>query len=115
MFRFLPIQRLVKTRMQLQSDGSRLYRNSFHCFQLVLRNEGIRGLYKGTSASYLGISESTIQFVVYEWLKKLYRDRRRSDGSPANSLTYQGVSPKLFPQLSLTTILTITAITANIS
>ncbi|KXS11659.1 mitochondrial carrier [Gonapodya prolifera JEL478] len=73
---------LVKTRMQLQSGGERQYRNSFHCFQSVLKNEGVRGLYKGTSASYLGISESTIQFVLYEWLKKLYRDRRRSEKRP---------------------------------
>ncbi|KAJ3340118.1 hypothetical protein HDU93_007343 [Gonapodya sp. JEL0774] len=78
---------LVKTRMQLQSGGQRLYRNSFHCFQTVVRNEGIRGLYKGTSASYLGISESTIQFVVYEWLKKLYRDRRRRESRAASTFS----------------------------
>lgn len=36
----------------------------------ILRNEGIRGLYKGMSASYLGVSEGTIQWVLYERLKK---------------------------------------------
>jgi solute carrier family 25 protein 33/36 len=41
-----------------------------------MKEEGIRGLYKGLSASYLGISESTIQFVTYEWLKAKLRERR---------------------------------------
>lgn len=69
--------------MQLQSDAAgpdgvahRKYRNSWHCAQTVVREEGIRGLYKGLSASYLGIAESTIQFVTYEWLKATLRERR---------------------------------------
>lgn len=63
--------------MQLQSDvANRKYRNSWHCLQTVVKEEGIRGLYKGLSASYLGISESTIQFVTYEWLKAKLRERR---------------------------------------
>ena len=36
----------------------------------ILRVEGIRGLYKGLSASYLGVSESTIQWVLYEQFKR---------------------------------------------
>ncbi|KAG5437905.1 hypothetical protein PCK2_000977, partial [Pneumocystis canis] len=32
--------------------------------------EGIKSLYRGMSASYLGISESTIQWVLYERFKK---------------------------------------------
>ncbi|PKI85664.1 hypothetical protein MVES_000010 [Malassezia vespertilionis] len=35
----------------------------------ILRAEGIPGLYKGLSASYLGVSESTIQWVLYERFK----------------------------------------------
>ena len=30
------------------------------------RNEGFRGLYRGMSASYLGVSEGVIQWVLYE-------------------------------------------------
>ena len=51
---------LIKTRMQLQSTSGAatpLYRNSFHCMQVVLKTEGIRGLYKGLTASYLGINQ----------------------------------------------------------
>ena len=42
---------LVKTRMQNQravSVEDRLYKNSFDCFFKVIRNEGFRGLYRGT-------------------------------------------------------------------
>lgn len=50
---------LIKTRMQLQSNGGAkqpIYRNSFHCLQAVMKTEGVRGLYKGLTASYLGNS-----------------------------------------------------------
>ena len=59
---------LIKTRMQLQSTEI-IYRNSLHCFVQVFKTEGIRGLYRGFSASLLGLSESTLQFVTYEYLK----------------------------------------------
>ena len=36
-----------------------------------MREEGIRGFYKGLSASYLGVTEGTIQWVLYERLKKI--------------------------------------------
>jgi len=36
-----------------------------------MREEGIRGFYKGLGASYLGVTEGTIQWVLYEHLKKL--------------------------------------------
>ncbi|KZF20485.1 mitochondrial carrier [Xylona heveae TC161] len=68
---------LVKTRLQLdkshaEKSGSHLnrqYKNSLDCTMQVLRKEGIRGLYKGLSASYLGVSESTLQWVLYEQMK----------------------------------------------
>lgn len=37
----------------------------------IVREEGVRGFYKGLSASYLGVTEGTIQWVLYERLKKL--------------------------------------------
>ncbi|KAG0374238.1 hypothetical protein BGX24_010644 [Mortierella sp. AD032] len=71
---------MVKTRMQLQSEGNkRIYRNSLHCTMEILRTEGLGGLYKGLSASYLGVAEGTIQWVVYEHLKSRFAERRRAD------------------------------------
>jgi hypothetical protein len=37
----------------------------------IARHEGIRGFYKGLSASFLGITEGVIQWTLYERLKKL--------------------------------------------
>jgi solute carrier family 25 protein 33/36 len=61
---------VVKTRLQLQGQGTRRYTNSLDCTMHILREEGIRGLYKGMSASYLGVAEGTIQWVTYEHLKR---------------------------------------------
>jgi solute carrier family 25 protein 33/36 len=69
---------VVKTRMQLQSSikGPQTYKNSFQCLYLLISKEGWRGFYKGISASYVGISESTLQWVVYEQLKLKMKDWR---------------------------------------
>ncbi|KAI9490247.1 mitochondrial carrier domain-containing protein [Zychaea mexicana] len=65
---------VVKTRLQLQPTNStaavRRYTNSLDCTLHILKEEGIRGLYKGMSASYLGVAEGTIQWMTYEHLKK---------------------------------------------
>jgi solute carrier family 25 protein 33/36 len=66
---------LVKTRLQLdksnaESGGTgRQYKNSWDCIKQTVRHEGIRGLYKGLSASYLGVTESSLQWVMYEQMK----------------------------------------------
>ena len=38
----------------------------------VLREDGARGLFRGLSASYLGITENAIQFALYEYIKATY-------------------------------------------
>jgi len=74
---------MVKTRLQLDKNVSernvtqRLYRNSWDCVKQVVRDEGMRGLYKGMSASYLGVVESTMQWMLYEQLKA-YLARREA-------------------------------------
>ncbi|KIW15422.1 hypothetical protein PV08_05468 [Exophiala spinifera] len=67
---------LVKTRLQLDKNHAsndptrgRQYKNSWDCIKQTVRHEGIRGLYRGLSASYLGVTESTLQWVLYERLK----------------------------------------------
>jgi solute carrier family 25, member 33/36 len=61
---------LIKTRMQLQSESAGvLYKNSLDCFKKVVKTEGVKGLYRGFTASLLGLTESTLQFVTYEFFK----------------------------------------------
>ncbi|KAK0527692.1 Pyrimidine nucleotide transporter, mitochondrial [Tilletia horrida] len=81
---------VVKTRLQLEADsrktkgggaaglgsagsvaGASKPLNSFQLTVRIMRSEGVRGLYKGLSASYLGVAEGTIQWVLYEYLKRL--------------------------------------------
>ncbi|MEE6485112.1 hypothetical protein FKM82_014178 [Ascaphus truei] len=62
---------MVKTRMQLEMRvrGSK-QTNALQCARNVYQTEGMRGFYRGLTASYAGISETIICFVVYEGLKK---------------------------------------------
>ncbi|KAI9739954.1 MAG: hypothetical protein M1818_005010 [Claussenomyces sp. TS43310] len=87
---------LVKTRLQLDKSSTehagaravRRYRNSWDCIRQVVRDEGVRGLYKGMSASYLGVSESTLQWVLYEQMKTYLRrreERIERSGRPKNA------------------------------
>ena len=69
---------MIKTRLQLQSDlklSTGHYKTSFQCLTALIRNEGLMSLYRGLSASYLGIAETVIQFVLYEKMK-LWRGER---------------------------------------
>lgn len=44
--------------------------NALQCARYVYRMEGVRGFYRGLTASYAGISETMICFLIYETLKK---------------------------------------------
>lgn len=44
--------------------------NALQCARYVYKTEGIRGFYRGLTASYAGISETMICFLIYETLKK---------------------------------------------
>lgn len=69
---------VVKTRLQLESDrphgttpASKALGGSLAMIKKIAREQGIRGFYKGLSASYLGVTEGTIQWVLYEKLKAM--------------------------------------------
>ena len=69
--------------MSSASSQTEKFRNSFHCTTHILRKEGIRGLYKGLSASYLGVSEGTIKLVYrlyYSVKEKLVKEEWIKEG-----------------------------------
>ncbi|RKF75902.1 putative mitochondrial carrier [Golovinomyces cichoracearum] len=87
---------LIKTRLQLDKNyvdraggtAIRKYKNSWDCIKKVVRKEGIYGLYKGMSASYLGVAESTLQWVLYEQMKSSMAQREEriiQSGRPKNA------------------------------
>lgn len=65
----------VKTRLQLdqRSYGSI---TTFQCIKDIYNSKGIVGFYKGITASYFGVSETIIHFVIYEFIKAKLHERR---------------------------------------
>jgi solute carrier family 25 protein 33/36 len=71
---------VIKTRLQLDranagSSGGRKYSGVIDCTMKTIKYEGIRGLYRGLSASFLGVSESTMHWILYEQGKAYLRKR----------------------------------------
>uniref|UniRef100_G3S0R2 Solute carrier family 25 member 36 n=1 Tax=Gorilla gorilla gorilla TaxID=9595 RepID=G3S0R2_GORGO len=62
---------LIKTRLQLdaRNRGERRM-GAFECVRKVYQTDGLKGFYRGMSASYAGISETVIHFVIYESIKQ---------------------------------------------
>lgn len=67
----------VKTRLQLDYNSNGKMTVS-ECVKRIYANQGIRGFYKGITASYFGISETVIHFVIYEALKKKLNELRQA-------------------------------------
>ncbi|KAL2103616.1 hypothetical protein ACEWY4_000484 [Coilia grayii] len=68
---------MVKTRMQLEKKARGERRmNALQCARYVYQTEGVRGFYRGLTASYAGISETMICFLIYETLKKHMAEQR---------------------------------------
>lgn len=82
---------VVKTRLQLdQQTIARRYRNSLDCVRQILAREGVSGLYRGLSASYLGSIETVLHLVLYERLKlffgQTFRGGRDGDAATISEL-----------------------------
>ena len=77
---------VVKTRLQLAASENESVRSrglaggSWSVIKKIAREEGIRGFYKGLSASYLGVTETTIQWTLYEKLKLFTRNTEGKGG-----------------------------------
>ncbi len=78
---------LIKTRLQLDKNTQQ-YRNTVDCIRKVIAQEGIKGFYKGLSASYLGTVETALHLVLYEQLKALYRTSLSNTGGLNEELSH---------------------------
>ncbi|KAK2831647.1 hypothetical protein Q7C36_016733 [Tachysurus vachellii] len=68
---------LIKTRLQLDSrNRGERQMSALQCVQRVYQTDGLRGFYRGMSASYAGISETVIHFVIYESIKRRILENR---------------------------------------
>jgi len=79
----------VKTRLQLDyaKSGQRL--TAAQCVRRIYRQSGVLGFYKGITASYYGISETVIHFVIYEAIKAQLMARRVRTNLNENEKTSQ--------------------------
>lgn len=73
---------LMKSRVQLQAGASTanpmVYRGYRDAMVRIFREEGLGGFFKGLSASYWGVTEGALHFVVYERIKaKLVEENKR--------------------------------------
>lgn len=72
-------QPLLHFTPSFNGSGARdRFTGSVQCIAQIWRVEGIRGFYRGLSASLLGVAEGTIQWTLYEKFKAM---RRRTSGS----------------------------------
>lgn len=70
----------LKTRLQLDLTESGKRKPILALIKEVFRNEGIRGFYRGLSASYAGASETVVYFVIYERLKIILSSQKGENG-----------------------------------
>ena len=59
---------VVKTRLQLDSQARKRFTLG-RCIRQVFAENGLRGFYRGLSASYAGTAETALCFVLYENMK----------------------------------------------
>lgn len=78
----------IKTRLQLdqQQFGKRLRLSD--CIYRVYSQQGLRGFYRGITASYFGITETMIHFVIYERLKRRLQLYRSADTTVKTSCDF---------------------------
>ncbi|XP_057326654.1 solute carrier family 25 member 36-A [Microplitis mediator] len=77
----------VKTRLQLDHsrDAPHNRSSAIECIKKIYRQSGYLGFYKGIVASYVGISETVIHFVIYEAVKSWLIKSRARDSIKSNS------------------------------
>lgn len=77
----------VKVKLQKHNTevhGIR-YKNGLHCTERILRTEGVRGLYRGATPSFLGMAfESSLLFGIYSQTKQLLQGGVQSGGPQPN-------------------------------
>ncbi|KAL0916879.1 hypothetical protein M5K25_014429 [Dendrobium thyrsiflorum] len=64
----------VKVKLQAHNTKTQVkeYRNALHCTRRIISTEGVKGLYRGATSSFIGIAlESSLFFGIYSQTKQL--------------------------------------------
>lgn len=62
------------------------------CISQIYREAGVKGFYRGLSASYLGVSEGVIQWTLYEQFKMISARRQSNPQSEASGFGSKGLA-----------------------
>lgn len=66
----------IKVRIQTQDSLNPRYKGTFDCFRQTIKNESIRGLYKGMSSPMFGVSlVNAVVFGVHGNIVKRLKDK----------------------------------------
>ncbi|KAM8715280.1 hypothetical protein ACLKA7_002347 [Drosophila subpalustris] len=74
----------VKTRLQLDYN-SKVQMTVRQCIERVYAQGGIAAFYKGITASYFGICETMVHFVIYEFIKSKLLEQRNQRNTDTKS------------------------------
>ncbi|KZS92614.1 mitochondrial carrier [Sistotremastrum niveocremeum HHB9708] len=86
---------VVKVRMFTTKAGAPdSYRSLSHGISSIYRNEGMLGLWKGTSLALFGVSNGALQFMTYEKMKQLGFKRKKAQFEKAGK-TYTPMDDRL--------------------
>lgn len=80
----------TSSSLHVPSPISALQRTAL-CISQIWREAGIKGFYRGLSASYLGVSEGVIQWTLYEQFKMLAA-RRKAKSTQDDSFGSKGMA-----------------------
>lgn len=72
----------VKVKLQAHNTATQVkeYKNALHCAGRILSTEGVKGLYRGASSSFVGMAvESSISFGLYSQLKQFLQRETQSN------------------------------------
>ncbi|KAG5837583.1 hypothetical protein ANANG_G00240870 [Anguilla anguilla] len=83
---------LLKTRLQLDASRGEQRMSVAECVRRVYRCDGPRGFYRGMSASYAGVSETVMHFVVYENLKHRLMEAKASASTDSDDQAVRDAS-----------------------
>lgn len=77
----------IKVKLQKHNTETHgvKYRNGLHCSARILQNEGVKGLYRGATSSFVGVAfESSLLFGIYSQTKQFLQGGRQSSSPQLN-------------------------------
>ncbi|BBM99533.1 hypothetical protein MPTK1_1g21910 [Marchantia polymorpha subsp. ruderalis] len=91
----------VKLQTQRRNAQASQYRNGVHCLMQIVRGEGARGLYRGATPSFVGMSlESALLFGIYTQLRSTFQA-----GDEKSPLLYSVLPAGFLAGASVSTVL----------